>query len=151
MKKYKLILFSFIMLVTGCVQPTRKQVVKITLHVNNMHDIKMAGIRGDGKPLSWNEDLVMKEIIKDSLYQASFTTNTGFRFFEMKFTINGEFELNDKPNRHIRFSDQDTTFYQALLNEENDQHSKAESNNENNSGPVAILDLPFANLLSLKY
>ncbi|MFN8249484.1 MAG: hypothetical protein U0T68_11080 [Ferruginibacter sp.] len=151
MKKYRIILFSFIILVTGCVQPTRQQIVKVTLHVNNMHDVKTAGIRGDGKPLSWNEDLVMKEIIKDSLYQANFTTNTGFRFFEMKFTINGEFELNDKPNRHVSFSDQDTTFYQALFNEENDQHSKTESNNENNSGPVAILDLPFANLLSLKY
>jgi hypothetical protein len=40
MKKYRIILFSFIILVTGCVQPTRQQIVKVTLHVNNMHDVK---------------------------------------------------------------------------------------------------------------
>ena len=68
------------------------------------------GIRGDGKPLSWNEDLVMKEIIKRFSLPGKLHKQYRIQIFEMKFTINGEFELNDKPNRHVSFSDQDTTF-----------------------------------------
>lgn len=116
----KYIFFPFVILffyiTNGCVQKTYKKTVVLTLTVQNMKDIKTAGIRGNGKPLSWDTDFEMKEVIKDSIYTATATTNTGYTFAEIKFTLNGEFELKDQPNRRLVFSDGDTTYYNAVFN-----------------------------------
>lgn len=116
----KYILFPFALfffyITTGCVQKAYKKTVVITLTVQNMKDIKMAGIRGNGKPLSWDTDFEMKEVIKDSIYTATATTITGYKFAEIKFTVNGEFELKGLPNRRLVFSDGDTTYYNAVFN-----------------------------------
>lgn len=116
MKNYKiiaaLILFCF---ASSCVQKSYKKTVVVTLTVPNMRDIKTVGIRGEGKPLSWDSDFEMKPIIKDSIYTASATVVTGYKFAEIKFVVNGEFELKDKPNRRVVFSTKDTTYYNAVF------------------------------------
>ncbi len=86
------------------------------LTVPNKTSIQTVGVRGNGKPLSWDEDLEMKAVVKDSLYTATVTAVTGYKFSEVKFTVNGEFELKDQPNRRIVFSDKDTTYYNAQFN-----------------------------------
>jgi hypothetical protein len=102
--------------VTSCVQKAYLKTVIITLTVSDKKEIEKVGIRGKGKPLSWNEDYLMKEVIKDSIYTATVTTMTPYKFGEIKFTINGEFELKDKPNRKIIFSEKsDTTYYAAVF------------------------------------
>ncbi|MDZ7935758.1 MAG: hypothetical protein U5M51_12520 [Emticicia sp.] len=62
---------------------------------------KYSGVAGEGKPLSWQSDLPLKEIVKDSLYSTTLTVETGYLFSEVKFTVNGEFELQDKDNRRV--------------------------------------------------
>jgi hypothetical protein len=116
--KYFLYPFAiiFFYMTNGCVQKANKKTVVITLTVQNMKDIKTAGIRGNGKPLSWDTDFEMKEVIKDSIYTATATTITGYKFAEIKFTVNGEFELKDQPNRRVVFSEGDTTYYNAVFN-----------------------------------
>jgi hypothetical protein len=116
--KYILYPFAFVFfyITNGCVQKATKKTVVITLTVQNMKDIKTAGIRGNGKPLSWDNDFEMKEVIKDSIYTATATTVTGYKFAEIKFTVNGEFELKEQPNRKLVFSDSDTTYYNATFN-----------------------------------
>jgi hypothetical protein len=107
------ILFFYIN--NGCVQKSYKKTVVVTLTVPNTKGIKMVGIRGNGKPLSWSDDFEMKEVIKDSVYTATATTITGYKFAEIKFTINGEFELKQQPNRRLVFSSGDTTYYNAVF------------------------------------
>jgi hypothetical protein len=116
-KNYRMVMaFLFLGFAFGCVQKSYKKTVVVTLTVQNMHDIKTVGIRGEGNPLSWDSDFEMKPTIKDSVYTASVSAVTGYKFAEIKFTVNGEFELQDKPNRRVEFAEGDTTFYNAVFN-----------------------------------
>ena len=79
-----------------------------------MKNIKSVGIRGE-KPLDWNYDTEMTVIKKDSLYKATVTFETGYKFVEMKFTVNGDYELKDQPNRKIVFAVDGETNYNAAF------------------------------------
>lgn len=112
----RLLLILLVLPAVSCVQQSYKKTVVITLKVEGMKDIKTVGIRGNGKPLSWGTDFEMKPVIKDSLYTATATIVTGYKFAEIKFTVNGEFELKEQPNRRLLYSDGDTTHYKAVFN-----------------------------------
>jgi putative oxidoreductase len=116
MKKYLLLVTALFIAAAGCVQKSYKKTVVITVKTGSKKNIQTVGIRGAGKPLSWREDLPMQPIVKDSLYTATITAVTGYTFTEIKFTIDGEFELQNKPNRRVVFSQGDTTFYNAVFN-----------------------------------
>lgn len=75
--------------------------------------IEKVGIRGWDTPLSWDKDYPLKEIVKDSLYQATVTGETGRISVEVKFAVNGKLELDGKENRKIYFNNKDTVFYKA--------------------------------------
>ena len=116
MKKYSIILISLLLLsLASCVQKSYTKTVVVTLKVANIKDIKNVGIRGQGKPLSWNNDFEMKPVVRDSLYTATVMAVTGYKFAEIKFTVNGDFELKKQPNRRVVFSDKDTTYYNAVF------------------------------------
>lgn len=117
MKKVKLMFISILLIVfIGCVQKTRKTTVVYTLKIQDNNDVKSVGIRGNNDPLNWDNDFEMKVLLPDSIYQAIVTYNTGYKFTEIKFTKNGEFEFQNSPNRKVIFSDSDTTRYQATFN-----------------------------------
>jgi PBP1b-binding outer membrane lipoprotein LpoB len=100
--------------VASCVQKSYKRTVVLTLDVSGIKDIQTVELRGEGNPLSWNKDLEMKPIKKDSLYTVSVTAVTGYKFAEIKFVVNGKFELENQENRRIYFDEKsDTTFYNA--------------------------------------
>jgi hypothetical protein len=116
MKKNLFIIVALLLLfVSSCVQKAYKKTVVVMLTVPNGKNLKTVGIRGNGKPLSWDNDFEMKEVVKDSLYTAIVTTTTGYKFAEIKFTVNGEFELKEQPNRRVVFAATDTTFYSAVF------------------------------------
>lgn len=116
MKQYSIFLISLLLLsLASCVQKSYTKTVVVTLKVSNIKDIKNVGIRGQGKPLSWNNDFEMKPVAKDSLYTATIKAVTGYKFVEIKFTVNGDFELKEQPNRRVVFSDKDTTYYNAVF------------------------------------
>ncbi len=109
----------FILLVTpfSCVQKTNKYPVRCILDVSKLKDVNTAGIRGSGAPLDWQNDFEMKTLIEDSLYVADITFDTGYLGTEIKFTVNGEFELAGMDNRRIIFdSRSDTSIYKAIFN-----------------------------------
>jgi hypothetical protein len=62
-----------------------------------------------------DSDLAMQPVVKDSLYMGFITTLTAYKFANIKFTVNGEFEWKDPPNRRLAFSDKDTTYYNAVF------------------------------------
>jgi hypothetical protein len=106
---------AILLLLTSCVQKTYKRVVVVTLDVSKVKNIESVGIRGEGKPLSWESDYPMQEVVKDSLYKAIITSETGYLFAEGKCTINGNFELQNKPNRRILFDTKKDTTYVNLV------------------------------------
>ena len=116
MYKYKLLFLVTLLSLVGCVQKTYKRTVVCYLNVGGIKNIQTVGVRGEGKPLSWDTDLPLKEVVKDSLYTTTLSGETGYKFIEVKFTVNGEFELQNKENRRVLFSAGDTTVYKAVFN-----------------------------------
>ena len=114
MKNNKLLIITIgIFFFASCVQKSSKKTIIVKLNVEGMKNVQAVGIRGNEKPLSWDYDMELKPIIKDTLYIATFSLVTGYKFTEAKFTVNGQFELNEKDNRKILFSDKDMTVYEA--------------------------------------
>lgn len=118
MKRNSIIILALIFSLTSCVQKSSKKTIILRLNVDGQKNIQSVGFRGSEKPLSWDYDMELKPIKKDTLYEATFSLITGYKFTEAKFTVNGQFELNEKGNRRIIFSDQDTTIYEAKFNVE---------------------------------
>lgn len=120
MKTCRLLLFATSLLLSAsCVQKADLKTVIVTMTVKGKKDIASVGIRGEGKPLSWNKDYPMKEQIKDSVYTASFQVLTAFRYAEYKFTADGVWELKDQPNRKVEFlPGKDTVRINAVFDQE---------------------------------
>lgn len=98
---------------SSCVQKSYDRTVVLMLDVSDVKNIKSVGIRGNEKPFSWDYDTEMEVVKKDSLYKKTFTIKTGYLFTELKFTVNGDFELKEKDNRKIYFNQAGTTIYNA--------------------------------------
>ena len=103
------------LLLPGCVQKSADKTVVYLLDVRGLPNVRQVGLRGRDKPLSWDQDLPLTPTGPDSsLYRAVVTTRTGYLVTEVKFTVNGEFELKEADNRRIEFSpSSDTTVYRA--------------------------------------
>jgi hypothetical protein len=115
MKKIFIALFPLCMY--ACVQKAKNKIVIINLAIPNAKNIKTVGVRGEGSPLSWKKDILLKEVIKDSLYAITGNIITGNLSAQIKFTINDTFELQNKPNRILVFNTKsDTTIYNAVFN-----------------------------------
>lgn len=113
----------FMGFVSSCVQKTYDRKVKFIVDVSKMAPIKSCGIRGANSPLSWEQDLEMQPIFKDSLYAVDVTFTTGYLGAEVKFMVNGQFELQNQDNRRFAFDlTKDTTVYKAIFNSLNNNH-----------------------------
>lgn len=111
----KISLMIILLALASCVQPSYNKTVVVTLDVSALKNIQSVGIRGEGKPLSWEADYPMTEVVKDSLYRAIITTKTGYLFAEYKCTVNGNFELQEQPNRRVIFDTKKDTTYVDLV------------------------------------
>ena len=111
-----LLLFAIGLFASSCVQKSYDQEVQLIVDVSGIPNIKTVGVRGENRPLSWDEDFEMKPIVKDSIYTATLKSKTGLLFTEIKFVVNGEFELKDKPNRRVIFDKSQKTIYKAKFN-----------------------------------
>lgn len=86
------------------------------LKSNCIEESTKVGIRGDNQPLSWRQDSLMRPIVPDSLYECIITFHTGYKFAEVKFVVDGNFEFQNQDNRRVMFDASDTTFYRAIYN-----------------------------------
>jgi hypothetical protein len=113
----KQIILIFLLTATAysCVQKSSKKTIIVKLNVIGQKEIKSVGIKGNEKPLSWDYNRELVSVIKDTLYTDTFSFVTGYKFTEVKFTVNDNFELNDKPNRRIIFGEEDTVVYEAVF------------------------------------
>ncbi|MFP9119004.1 hypothetical protein ACLI08_14530 [Flavobacterium sp. RNTU_13] len=94
----------------SCVQKTEKQTVVFEVAVPGT-DGKATNValRGTDFPLNWQEDKVMVYDSVKKVYRAVVTYNTGYKFTEYKYVVNGVFEMQDKPNRKVKFNDKNYT------------------------------------------
>ncbi|NHM05988.1 hypothetical protein G4D82_02040 [Flavobacterium sp. CYK-4] len=116
--KTNIILLAFIsLLMSACVQKTQLQKVTYTLDVSKVKNIEKVGIRGADSPLSWESDLEMKPLVKDSLYQIEVRYLTGYKGTEVKFTVNGNFELQNRDNRPVRFAANSNSEFSAVFDQ----------------------------------
>lgn len=117
MKKLVFIIASAASLfLTSCVQKSYEKTVIFTVDVSSVKGVKTVSLRGKEKPLGWRKGVEMTPIKADSLYTATVTFLTGYKFTEVKFVVNDEFELKDKDNRKVQYSDSDTTRYNGVYN-----------------------------------
>lgn len=100
-------------LLPACVQKATDKTVVYLLDVSGHPNPGLVGLRGRDKPLNWNSDQPLALVKKDSLYRAVVTIHTGYKATEVKFTLNGEFELKNQDNRRVEFGPSDTTVYRA--------------------------------------
>ncbi|WP_336689557.1 MULTISPECIES: hypothetical protein [unclassified Chryseobacterium] len=115
MKKIVFLIIScFLML--SCVQKAYKQTVIYTVEIPDSEGVTSVGIRGKDKPLNWDQDTELKKINDKGVYQVKVTYLTGYKFTEVKFTRNGEYELQNMPNRRIEFNNSGITQYKAVFN-----------------------------------
>ena len=105
---------------SGCVQPAYDRTIVYELDTTGVSNVQSVGVRGRDKPLSWNTDVAMAQGVPGGPYVVAITYRTGYLVTEVKFTMNGEFELANKDNRIVRMSRTstggDTTVYRAKYN-----------------------------------
>lgn len=103
----------------ACVQPAYDRTVVYEVDVSAMPNVQRVGVRGSDAPLSWNTDLPLTPRDSSGIYTATVTYRTGRLVTDVKFTVNGNFELVDRPNRTVRVPKTtvggDTTVFRAIF------------------------------------
>ncbi len=87
---------------TACVQPAYDRTVVYDVELANDTAAATVGVRGNDRPLLWERDAVL-ERTGPTTWRTIVTYRTGYRFTEVKFTADGRFELEGRPNRRITF------------------------------------------------
>lgn len=106
---------------SACVQPAYDRVVVYRVAVSDSSVVNTVGLRGQGNPLSWSNDLPMTPV-PDSigLFEVTVTHHTGSLANEVKFTENGQFEFEGEANRTVRMPPttvgNDTTYFRGIFN-----------------------------------
>ncbi len=113
-------LVLFCVTLTGCVQRAYDRTIVYELDASGIPNVQSVGVRGRDKPLSWNTDVAMTQRAAGGPYTVAVTYHTGYLVTEVKFTVNGEFELANQDNRTVRVerttTGGDTTVYRATFN-----------------------------------
>ena len=120
MSKNRLALYLAILvgLFTQCVQPTYERTLIIQVDTTGTKNVNAISVRGDFAPLSWEEGIELNFDSTDLLFKGTVILNSPFEQVELKFVANNhQFELPDKPNRSIRFNNNDTLIYKATFNQ----------------------------------
>jgi putative oxidoreductase len=105
--------------IAGCVQPAYDRTVLYQLDVSKIANVRTVAVRGRDHPLSWDADLAMRQTAAGRPYTVAVTYHTGYLVTEVKFVVNGDFELAGRDNRTVRLARTttggDTTVYQAVF------------------------------------
>lgn len=107
-----------LLLMTSCVQDTKEQIVNFEVDMRGNTNVEIVGVRGSIPPLSWNQDLELKDSNGDSIFTGSVTLHLPYDFVELKFVKNGnQFELDNQPNRRVVFDKDQQTDYKAIFDQ----------------------------------
>lgn len=112
--------FFFILALTlvSCVQKAYERKVELTLRLPKKQAVTTIGVYGSDKPLSWQQPLSLEPIIADSVYRVTFTSKTGYLQTELKFMVNDQWELNNQPNRILKYNTEGVTKMEVVFDRE---------------------------------
>lgn len=111
-----LISFFTLIFLTSCVQETKKQTVTFFVDAKGQENLNTISVRGSLPPLSWNQNFELNDADRDSIYTGSIVLDIPYDTIEIKFVKNDEeFELNNEPNRLLRFDSSQNTIYKATF------------------------------------
>ena len=111
-----LISFFTLVFLTSCVQETKKQTVTFFVDAKGQENLNAISVRGSLPPLSWNQNFELNDADRDSIYTGSIVLDIPYDTIEIKFVKNDEeFELNNEPNRLLRFDSSQNTIYKATF------------------------------------
>ena len=89
---------------SACVQERHDKNILISVDMTGTSEFEKVGIRGDLKPLGWQESLLLEDHDKDSIYTAEVIINTASNQLNFKLVLDEDlFELEGKENRIIPF------------------------------------------------
>ena len=98
------VLVIVLCLMLGCVQDTHKKTLTISVDMSQQTYFESVGIRGNLKPLSWEENTLLNDPDGDGIYEVALELDTASDYLQFKFVKNeDEFELDGKDNRLIKF------------------------------------------------
>ena len=91
-------------LMISCVQETHVKKVSFEVNMKDAQNFETVGVRGDIKPLSWQETTPLLDDNNDSIYTTTLEFDTASNQLNFKFVINGQvFELDGSDNRVLPF------------------------------------------------
>lgn len=123
------ITITFVLSFFNCVQEKHQKIIQFKVDMRNETKISKVGIRGNTSPLSWNETFYMTDANNDGVYEGEIQLKSASYNIEFKFVNQNEnFELQDQPNRSIRFEYKpETIMYSTIFNNLEDIIVKTES------------------------
>lgn len=122
MKSLKyLILFFVCFTLTSCVQETHPKKVSFKVKAENPDSTESIGIRGNLKPLSWNNTLLLEGPDADGFFTSTINFDTANNQLSFKFVRNDSiFELDGLQNRSLHFEYKPEKLeYSAVFNSPN--------------------------------
>lgn len=118
MKNYKSIFFLIaITLMTSCVQETHLKTINFKIDMRGIDNITNPGVRGQFTSPAWKELVSLTDEDNDSIYEAKVEFQAAQYDIKFKFVNNGDYELQNQPNRSIKFEYEPENFiYEAVFN-----------------------------------
>ncbi|MFM2266142.1 MAG: hypothetical protein RLZ77_1562 [Bacteroidota bacterium] len=117
MKNFALF-FILAMTLVSCVQKAYDRKVELTLRLPKKQVVQSVVVYGNGNPLSWQQPLALQPVIADSVYKVTFTSTTGYLQTELKFAVNEQWELNNQPNRILKYNTKGTTKMEVVFDQQ---------------------------------
>ena len=118
MKTIKLIAIVVLTLMTSsCVQETHLKTIIFKVDMRGAENISNLGVKGQFSSPSWEKTIPLTDENNDNIYEAQVEFRAAQYDVEFKFVKNDEYELQDMPNRSIKFEYKPETFvYSATFN-----------------------------------
>lgn len=118
MKNYKSLLFLITFLfITSCVQETHLKIINFKVDMRGLDNITNPGVRGQFTSPAWKKFIPLTDKNNDSIYEAKVEFQAAQYDIKFKFVNNGEYELQNQPNRSVKFKYEPENFtYKAVFN-----------------------------------
>ena len=112
-----LLALSFVL--QSCVQDTHLKKLTIRVDMNQEEQVQTVALRGNLKPLSWQQNTAMTDSDGDGVYEVQIQLTTASDYLQFKFVKNeDEFELDGQDNRSLKFEYKpETLIYEGIFNQ----------------------------------
>ncbi|GGI57319.1 hypothetical protein GCM10011444_16280 [Winogradskyella haliclonae] len=110
---------------TSCIQETHLKTINFKVNMRGLDTISNPGVRGQFTSPAWEELVPLTDENNDSIYEAKVEFQAAQYDIKFKFVNNDEYELQNQPNRSIKFEYEPESFtYEATYNNPEAKNTK---------------------------